>query len=220
MNNLSRNSGFTLIELLISVAIALIVTGSAIALMVSIMQANGQNIASTRLTQELRAVAEVVARDVKRARYMEDAISFVGERNDDDNGDGVVDALDYIPVNPYDAVTVDADPAADDGVGDTIDGTCIQYAYEGADGGPFRSIYQAAVGGIGSVRVARGNAVVGCNNGVALTSREVNISGLIFNYNPTNDWLRITVSGSLVSEPLLVRQVSTSVRLRSQAVPI
>jgi len=68
MNNLSRNSGFTLIELLISVAIALIVTGSAIALMVSIMQANGQNIASTRLTQELRAGAEVVARDIKRAR--------------------------------------------------------------------------------------------------------------------------------------------------------
>ena len=45
-----NDAGFTLIELMISVAIALIVTGSATALMVSIMQANGRNIASTRRT--------------------------------------------------------------------------------------------------------------------------------------------------------------------------
>lgn len=233
MKNSSGARGFTLIELLISVAIALIVTGSAIALMVSIMQANGQNIASTRLTQELRAVAEVVARDVKRARYMEDAISFVGERNDDDNGDGVVDALDYVPVNPFDAVTVDADPAADDGAGadgvaTDVDGTCIHYSYEKAEatgalpaGRPFRAIHRAVDGaGIGAVFVARDRAAdPGCVPETRLSSAEVNISMLAFNFNTTDDWLRITVAGNLVRDPTITRQVSTSIRLRSQAVP-
>lgn len=158
MNIQRRHSGFTLIELLISVAIALIVTGSAIALMVSIMQANGQNIASTRLTQELRAVSEIVARDIKRARYMEDAIGFVGERNDDDNGDGVVDNKDYIPTNPYDAVVVDVDATANDADATTdVDGTCIHYSYEGAENGAFRAMLRATdANGIGAVYIARG----------------------------------------------------------------
>lgn len=222
MRSLPRTSGFTLIELLISVAIALIVTGSAIALMVSIMQANGQNIASTRLTQELRAVAEVIARDVKRARFMEDAIGFVGERNDDDNGDGVVDALDYVPVNPYDALIVDADAAADDLDPLTnIDGTCIHYSYEGAETAPFRAIHRRAdAAGIGAVFIARRiGGDPGCVPQVRLSSAEVNISMLAFNFNTTDDWLRITVAGNLVRDPAVTRQVSTSIRLRSQAVP-
>lgn len=220
MNNLSRNSGFTLIELLISVAIALIVTGSAIALMVSIMQANGQNIASTRLTQELRAVAEVVARDIKRARYMEDGIGFVGERQDDDNGDGVVDADDYWPVNPYEQVTVLANASADDGDVATTDGICIQYAYEGAENGAFRSAYLGVdAGGVGAVFLARADVAPGCGRGTRLSSPEVNISQLAFNFNETDDWLRITISGFLRSDTAVRRQITTSVRFRSQQAP-
>lgn len=214
-----RSQGFTLIELMISVTIALIVTGSAVALMVSIMQANGQNIASTRLTQELRTVAEVVARDIKRARFMEDAIGFVGEMSDDDDGDGDVDGDDYVPVNPYEVVAVTADASANDGDVNTTDGVCIQYAYEGALGGAFRSIYLAPSGGVGAVHLGRGDAAVGCTGGLALSSREVNITQLAFNYNPADDWLRVTVSGALVNNPDIVRQVSASLRLRSQAVP-
>ena len=223
VSNRTRQSGFTLIELMISVTIALIVTGSAIALMVSIMQANGQNIASTRLTQELRAVAEIVSRDVKRARYMEDAISFVGERGDDDNGDGVFGgAGDFIPANPFDLVLVDADASADDGVATTNqDGTCIHYSYEGAAGGPFRTVHRELdANAVGAVFIARGNADPGCAATTRLSSDEVNISLLAFNFDTTEDWLRITVGGNLVRDPAVSRQVSLSIRLRSQAVPL
>ena len=53
--NARATRGFTLIELMISLVLALLVIGSATALMVSTMRANGANMTSGRLNQELRA---------------------------------------------------------------------------------------------------------------------------------------------------------------------
>lgn len=80
----SRGTGFTLIEMMIAIVIALIVTGAAIALLVAIIRSNGETINSTRLTQELRAVNEVVAREVRRARYISDPIGSIIPTSEDD----------------------------------------------------------------------------------------------------------------------------------------
>jgi prepilin-type N-terminal cleavage/methylation domain-containing protein len=219
--------GFSLIELLIAVTVALIVLGSALALMMSIMQANGQNITSTRLTQELRALTEIVARDVRRARYNQSAMNFVGEARDDDNGDGVVDINDWVPTNAYAnvAISLGASAASDSNTA-TVDGQCIQYSYESAPGGAFRTISRQVIDGVGAIVLAtNGAASPACDaNGVRLSSPQVNVRLLAFNYNNAvsasapkpEDWVRITVEANMTNDPGVIRRFSESVRFKNQ----
>lgn len=72
------NMGVTLIELMIALVVGLIVSGSAIALVVSVMKSNADTIRATRLTQELRTTAEIVTRDLSRARSVNDPVANVG----------------------------------------------------------------------------------------------------------------------------------------------
>jgi prepilin-type N-terminal cleavage/methylation domain-containing protein len=71
--------GFSLIELMISVTIGLIVAAGAVTLIVAIDQSNTETIQSTRLTQELRALAGVIADDIKRTRRVNDPVAMVGQ---------------------------------------------------------------------------------------------------------------------------------------------
>lgn len=219
--------GFSLIELMVAITIALIVLGSALALMMSIMQANAQNVTSTRLTQELRALTEIVARDVRRARYNQSSMNFIGEAKDDDNGDGVVDASDWSPTNPYVAVTISTGvSAASDVNANTVDGQCIQYSYESAPGGAFRTISVQQINGVGAVVMSTNNtASPACgDSGVRLSSPEVNIRMLAFNYSSAvsaanskpEDWVRVTLEANMVSTPGVVRRFSESVRFKNQ----
>jgi type IV pilus assembly protein PilW len=69
--------GFTLIELMIALVVGLIVSGAAVALVAAIGKSNSDTVRATRLTQELRATAEVIARDLRRARSDDDPIANV-----------------------------------------------------------------------------------------------------------------------------------------------
>jgi len=71
--------GFSLIELMVSVTIGLIVAAGAVTLIVAIDRSNSETIQATRLTQELRALASVIADDVKRTRRINDPIAMVGQ---------------------------------------------------------------------------------------------------------------------------------------------
>jgi len=71
--------GFSLIELMISVTIGLIVAAGAVKLIVAIDQANTETIQSTRLTQELRSLAAVIAADIKRSQRLQDPIADVAQ---------------------------------------------------------------------------------------------------------------------------------------------
>lgn len=73
-----RQSGFTLIELMIAMVLGLFVVGSTIALAVSLMRSNNETIRATRLTQELRGLADVVTAEVRRARGITDPLANVG----------------------------------------------------------------------------------------------------------------------------------------------
>lgn len=225
MNSIDSRKGFTLIELLIAMAIALIVIGSAIALMVSVMRANSENMQSTRLTQELRALTDIVARELRRARYNEDVLTFVGEARDDDNGDGVVNSNDWQPTNPFNAFTVPASSGNDDADAQTTDGSCVQYAYDGAENGAFRTIALTGT----SISLGRSAAASpACANAdIQLSSPELTVTRFSINYRGSNvvagradtDWARITVEGRLTNGPAITRRITETVRVRSALFP-
>jgi len=73
------STGFSLIELMVSVTIGLIVAAGAVTLIVAIDRSNSEMIQSTRLTQELRALATVIADDFKRTRRINDPVAMVGQ---------------------------------------------------------------------------------------------------------------------------------------------
>lgn len=87
MRNATRQSGLSLIELMVALALSLVVSGASVAFIAAIIRSNAETIASTRLTQELRSVNEVIAREIRRARYVSDPIGNVGAKDDADDMD-------------------------------------------------------------------------------------------------------------------------------------
>lgn len=70
-------AGFTLVELMISIVIGLIVIGAVIAFTVSTVRAYGENISSTRLTQDLRTSVNVITRELRRAGFDSTSVTRV-----------------------------------------------------------------------------------------------------------------------------------------------
>jgi type II secretory pathway pseudopilin PulG len=116
----SRIRGVTLIELLVGMAVGIIVVSALVAFIVSSVQANSENLRSIRLTQELRALTEVVGREIRRARYVPAA-----------------DLLDAVGVDPLpmEVTRFGGVVVLDNGVSD-----CIEFTY-GTDGGPIIGLH-------------------------------------------------------------------------------
>lgn len=146
-----RASGFSLVELMVAMVLGLIVIGAVIALVLSMIRANNQTIGATRLTQELRATAALMAADLRRAG-------------------GVRDPLTVATASPT------GTPLNDFAVIDTATAGCIQYSYEAAEGGDFHAISLQD----GAVFLAAGPEDPGCAAGVRLSSPQVTITGLTF----------------------------------------
>lgn len=196
-----RDAGFSLIELMIAIVIGIVVSGAALALVASVMKSNADTIRATRLTQELRTTAEVVARDLRRARSVQDPVANVGAAT-------VLNACNVIS------------PASSD---PTPSGNCVTYGYDcaSAANGTFRAIGLAG----GKVRLATSSsAVPACPNatgGVQLSSDAVTITGLTFTAL-NSDGYTIRVTGRFANDPSstnpLVRSITQEVRVRSAAV--
>lgn len=71
-------AGFSLIELMISVLLGMILIGSVLALVITVMGSNTETIRNTRLTQELRTLVEVMGREAERARLIADPFNNIG----------------------------------------------------------------------------------------------------------------------------------------------
>ena len=76
-SGMHRQRGVSLIEMMIALVAGLVVSGAALALVLATMKSNSETIKATRLTQELRATADVIARDLRRARSVTDPIANV-----------------------------------------------------------------------------------------------------------------------------------------------
>lgn len=122
----SRHRGFSVVELLVGVAIGLFIIGGAVKLFVDALQGNRRLLLETRINQELRAAADIVARDLRRSGYWTQSIT------------GVVWPA---ATNPYNAVAVSVANSASQAV----------YTYDGGGITGFRvgssGALQAQVGG-------------------------------------------------------------------------
>lgn len=144
-------AGFSLVELMVSLVVGLIVTGAAVGFVVSVAKANSEDIRVTRLTQEVRSLSEIMSREIRRARYVQDPIARVGQAD---------------AATGNDAVTIQDS------------GRCITLAYDEPPPGAAviqRSIYLNTTDG----RVYFSNNAT-CNAGNAISSREVIVEQLQF----------------------------------------
>jgi prepilin peptidase dependent protein B len=62
-----------MIELMVGVAVGMFVVGGAIKLFIDYVGANKRQLVETRVNQEMRSAADIVARDLRRAGYWENA---------------------------------------------------------------------------------------------------------------------------------------------------
>lgn len=72
-----RHGGFSVVELLVGVAIGLFIIGGGIKLFVDALQGNRRLLLETRVNQELRAAADIVARDLRRSGYWTQSLTGV-----------------------------------------------------------------------------------------------------------------------------------------------
>lgn len=107
-------AGFSLVELMVAMVLGLIVVSAVITLVLSIIQSNNQTIQATRLTQELRATASVIAADVRRARGVDDPFATATQ----------------VGGNPFRNI-------------DSSTAECLRYSYANAAGGSFHTISRA-----------------------------------------------------------------------------
>jgi Tfp pilus assembly protein PilW len=189
-NPQKRSRGLSLIELMIAMSAALIVVGAVIALVVATLRSNSETVQATRLSQELRAVTEIISRDIRRARAVDDPIANIGR------GDDAVSAVNDV----------------------TVTNDCILYGYEGALNGNFRAIRRVEENGVGRILLAAGAAPQACDSaGELLSSPQVNITNLTFAQN--GNYIAITLEGQLTGNPNVQRELVSGVRIRSGGLP-
>jgi prepilin-type N-terminal cleavage/methylation domain-containing protein len=186
--------GVTLIEMMIALVVGLIVSAAALVMAEAILKSNGTTIRATALTQELRATAEVVSRDIRRARGVADPISNV----------------DLTPlVNACNAVNV-------------ATAGCITFAYNCASGsGTFKSIGLA--GGKVRVLTSNAGAPAcpTAATGTQLSSSAVTINRMTFTQVGATDAYTLRLTGQFITDPSptpVIRTISQEVRVRSAQV--
>ena len=234
--NRGSMAGFSLVEMMVALVAGLVVSGAALAFLMSSMRSNGEYVQSTRLTQELRNTLDLAARDLRRAGYDDDALKYMST--------GAISPLSTIQLTNAGAAN-----------------SCIIYAYDRAAGvrgqvdtaaGEVRALRRvtATVNGVANVGVieyaeSSGTTKPGCGdpkatytsyppacNGVwcALSDPStLNITEFkITDQSPAtitsgtqNMKIRnflVTVTGQLVGTTEVNRSVSTRVRVRADCV--
>jgi type IV pilus assembly protein PilW len=73
----SRQRGVSIVELLVGVVVGLIVVTGAIKMVGDTLASNRRLLLETRVNQDLRAAADLIVRDIRRAGYWNNAVSGV-----------------------------------------------------------------------------------------------------------------------------------------------
>lgn len=205
-----KQSGFSMIELMIGLAIGLIISGAVVAFIAATLQSNSETIRSMKLNHELRALTELIARDIRRARGMEDPLANIGSNCS--TTPGAANECAGLAFNTINTATAG----------------CILYAYDSPDNNNFRAVRLSESGGIGSVRFDRSTTARTCNSGgTQISSNLIDIETLTFT-NCTyvnaatgttvtlNDCIDITLSGRMVNDTdNITHTYRTSVGVRS-----
>ena len=188
-----HQSGMTLVELMIALVLGLIVVGGALGLIVSMMKSNNDTIRAARLTQELRAMADIATVEIRRARSLIDPLANVGEGAD--------------AFTTCNAITPSQNNSA----------TCLTFAFNcnAADGlGEFVSIRQAGE----KLVMAKGDTAQSCTaTGIDLNSDELVIDLANFTRTST-DAVSLTLQGHLRTDDTMTRTITRVVWPRSAPV--
>lgn len=194
MTSSKTQAGMTLIELMVAMLVGLFVIGATVGLAVALMQNNNETIRSTRLTQELRATADIVAAEVRRARSLSDPLAVVGQ------GTAASQACNAIYPAP----------------GDVPD-DCLLFGYDcdpSTGEGQFRMIRSAGT----NLVMASGTSALTCGTaGTRLNSGDVVIDDATFSTN-SEGAIEVTLEGHLASDEAISRKITRTVWPRSVAV--
>ena len=236
-----RQAGLSIVEFMVGIAVGLFIVGGATKLFADFIVSNKRLLLETRVNQDLRAAADIVVRDVRRAGYWNNAIAGVW---------GTGNAA--VTPNPHGAVT----PA-------TGTGTAVSYSYarnagDTLDDNERTGFRLLSVGGIGVLQIWDGGAVGSenyqaitdpgtvdvttfsvtapsptlvndlssyCGCLTALTCTNTSAAGLIdianLTFNPagkptlTIPSFQVVLTGRSVADPTIVRTVSEAVRVRN-----
>jgi type II secretory pathway pseudopilin PulG len=181
----ARIKGFSLVELMVALVVGMVVIGAVLALILSIIRSNNQTIAATRLTQELRATASVIAADLRRAGGVNDPLTIATAAGG----------------NPFKTIEL-------------LDATatgCIRYGYANPAGGNFHAV--SLSGGAVFIDVDDVAANATCGGGQRLNSAAVSIDNMTFTINGRR--IDITLSGALQDDAAIRRTLTQTVFVRS-----
>jgi prepilin-type N-terminal cleavage/methylation domain-containing protein len=228
-----KNRGFNLIELMVATAVGLIVIAAVTSFIASTIQASNLTVQSTRLNQELRSVAEIVSRELRRARAAQDPISDVGS--------GCVvapttPAVCSTATPPVDCptctpptkiccatrnwrdVTFSPAPTA------TTPASCVVFGYQNAVGGDFRAMRRIETSGVGSISVIRQGTLPTCTAaGTVISSPTIDITAFEITprdatgaVNADGNRIDLRLAGRLVGDTsVVIREYRTTVFIRS-----
>ena len=222
-NVLRRARGFGLIEMMISIVIGLLVIAGAINLIVAINQANNDTIQSTRLTQELQALASVISDEIKRSRRIHDAYACVGMGGAANCNAATNSSVATVTIGTGSSATT---VAATDPI-DLSTAGCVVYAYQdptlndasstgdvAVATNNYRAIYLAG----GNVSIASGGtAAATCTGGVQLNTSQVTITKLTFACGSSGatstscSEIDLTLTGQLTSGDSYTRNITRTV---------
>jgi prepilin peptidase dependent protein B len=215
--------GLSIVELMVGVAIGLFIIGGAIKLFVDMFGNNRRLMIEARVNQDLRAAADIIARDIRRAGYWQGAASAMNV------------APGAVPTpNPYAAATV-------------ITGNSVGYAYDRGAGASaagfslFNNAIYMTVGGasqpltdpatvritnfqiVNSASSAQASelwqhcACVGIASGAA-GACPVNFSTSASRPQAVSLWVDIVIDGEAAAASAVRRQVIESVRVRNDQI--
>lgn len=208
-----KQSGFSMIELMIGLAIGLIISGAVIAFVAATLKANSETIQSMKLNHELRALSELIARDIRRARSMEDPLANIGTGCSTDPTSTSPEPCAGLDFNDVDISTAG----------------CILYAYDSPDGNDLRAVRLATTSGVGAVLFNRQptTAPTCTSGGTQISSNLLDIESMTFTnctYTDAatgtavtmNDCINLTLSAKLVNDPdNITYTYRTSIGVRS-----
>lgn len=211
--------GFSLIELLISIVVGLVITGAVVSFIASTVTTNNATMRATKLSQELRTLTELIARDIKRARGTIEPINNIGTGCSTTAGDANACAglavMQSVTLAPNDTAS-----------------NCFTYGYQIFDTGAspaavansFRAVRRVVTGTVGSIVMVRDDAALNCTSTgdelITLSSNLIDITALSFvRSSVRQDQIDIEISGRLRNDAAAVAQTyRTSVFLRSGSI--
>lgn len=190
--------GFSLVELMVGMTVGLILLSAVVALTVSVLRTNAETVTVAKLTQEGRAISDLVSRELRRARYSGNYREFVGAAG--------------------------AIPNAFAGVDILGGGNCIRFSYDADDDGAL-DVNEVKVISLedGAVYFAQFSSYTGasCGSGNALriSSPDVQVTGLSFarntgaNANPNR--IDLTFRLALVNDSAIARRFDQAIHIRN-----